>query len=612
MILTALSAQDRVLLSKENYNEAVKTSINISDPEISIIKGNERSMIKASFVAPSETIIGSTVFDSQTNKLLQHRIIRYEDGTIGAIWMRGMEDASFPDRGTGYNFNNGTEWGQIPDERLESFRAGWPSYAPWGPNGEAIVCHNYNAGEIFFLTRDQKGAGEWNENPFIYTLGPDMVSHPKIITAGAENNTIHLLANSYAEYLGQSMAMLYSRSLDGGQTWDIQNVVLEGTGIEYYNAHTRDVFVLAEERAGTIALLCGVTWHDLFMLKSTDNGDTWEKIIIWEHPYPFFDWGITITDTFFCMDNSASIALDYQGKAHVVFGISRVLHDTPGSDFWVDTSVDGIAYWNEDMETFSNDIHALAPPELGYANSEMIIDYNLIGWMQDVNGNGTIDLTTDTFYYRQFGTSTMPTISIDDQGRIFVIFSSTTETYEYVDYNYKHLWVRAFDNSVWGPFVDLTEGFAHIYDECIHPVLASSSDDNIHYIYSIDNIPGIAQRGDHDFVETYITYGSCPKSDILTGINKDRKIQSSDLEINPIPNPTSGEVKINYLLNKEIPVKICLLDIQGQLIENIYPLNKKRGLNSLKLNLSHLPDGIYLIRLQAGNQVETAKVVLMK
>ena len=89
------------------------------------------------------------------------------------------------------------------------------------------------------------------------------------------------------------------------------------------------------------------------MMKSTDNGDTWEKTVIWEHPYPFFDWNVTITDTFFCMDNSATIALDSEGKAHVVFGINRVLHNEPGNNYWLYPYVDGIGYWNEDMATFS-------------------------------------------------------------------------------------------------------------------------------------------------------------------------------------------------------------------------------------------------------------------
>ena len=114
------------------------------------------------------------------------------------------------------------------------------------------------------------------------------------------------------------------------------------------------------------------------------------KTVIWEHPYPFFDFDVTIADTFFCVDNSASIALDRQGKAHVVFGINRVMHEAVGANYSYFPYVDGIGYWNEDMPTFSDDLNALAPPQYGYENSELVEDYNYIGWTQDVDGDDEI------------------------------------------------------------------------------------------------------------------------------------------------------------------------------------------------------------------------------
>ncbi len=614
LLATTVAAltQERALPPKERINQAVLVSIDADDSRDCLSPLN----IKNTFLpmlAPNEQDIGITVFDSQTNRLLAHRFYRYEDGTMGAVWTMGMEDPDFPDRGTGYNYYNGTEWGPVPTSRIESFRAGWPSYAPFGNNGEMFFSHEFGQGEVYYHTREIKGTGDWTENLFSYTPGPDGVSHAKVITTGPENKTIHLLVNSFTEYLGQSLAVLYSRSQDGGLTWDFQNVVLEGTGIDYYTAHNRDKFAFAEENGGVIALICGDIWADLFMMKSTDNGDTWEKTVIWKHPYPFFDWDVTLTDTFFCMDNSAGIALDAQGKAHVVFGINRVLHDAPGGQYWLWPAVDGIAYWNEDMETFSDDIHALAPPDYGYANSEMISDQNYIGWMQDVNGNGTIDLNNDIFFYsRHHGASTMPTITIDDQERIFVIYSSTTETYEYENYNYKHLWARAFDNGKWGPFVDLTEDIAHIYDECIHPQLASSSDEYIHYIYHVDNIPGEAQRGDHGFHETRITYGSFPKNDLLTGTAENQTGPIHSLNLKVYPNPSIGVFNLSYHVPEKTTLTITITDAQGRVIDSISLEALERGKNDKTLNLSHLPDGVYLLRLQAGDVTETGKVVLRK
>src|SRR6056297_516615 len=83
--------------------------------------------------APEESIIGLSWYDLQSNTLLANRFHLYDDGTMGAVWTRGVESPpSFPDRGTGYNFYDGTAWGPQPEERLETDRTGWPSYAPLG------------------------------------------------------------------------------------------------------------------------------------------------------------------------------------------------------------------------------------------------------------------------------------------------------------------------------------------------------------------------------------------------------------------------------------------------------------------------------------------------
>jgi hypothetical protein len=611
MIAAIASAQDRVLLPKEKLNFKVKVSRDLPHPEVNQNLAPINYNIKSHAVAPNEHDIGITVFDSQTNKLLQNRIYRYEDGSIGAVWMLGMDDPDFDDRGTGYNFYDGTEWGPIPENRLESFRAGWPSYAPLGTDGEIVFCHDFAITKLYYLSREIKGIGDWSETVFSYISGPESLTWPRIITTGTDKNTIHLLANSYYEYMGQSRAMVYSRSQDGGLTWDIENTVLEGTGVNYYSFIGADEWVWADEKAGNIAFLCAAAWHDMFIMKSSDYGDTWEKTVIWEHPYPFFDYNTTITDTFYSMDKSAGIALDSEGKAHVVFGITRVIHDMPGNSYYIWKYTDGIGYWNEDMEPFSNDLDALAPPGYGYANSEMVVDYNYIGWMQDVNGNGTIDLNDDIFYYRQHGASTMPTITIDDQDQIFVIFSSTTETYEYEFINYKHLWARSFNNGLWQHFLDLSQDIAHLYDECIYPVLASSSDDYIHYIYNVDNIPGLAQRGHHDFIENKIIYGALPKSD-LEAVEENNDIPGDHLNVQNFPNPSSGILTVRYRIEENSHVSLNVLNMTGEVVETSFSGEQKFGEHTVKLDLSHLPGGLYLIRLQAGERVETAKVVLLK
>jgi hypothetical protein len=80
----------------------------------------------------------------------------------GATWTFGLLDAStFPDRGTGYNYYDGSAWGSAPTQRAESVRTGWPSYAPLGETGECFIAHTSTA--LNFAKRAVKGTGTWTE-----------------------------------------------------------------------------------------------------------------------------------------------------------------------------------------------------------------------------------------------------------------------------------------------------------------------------------------------------------------------------------------------------------------------------------------------------------------
>ena len=51
-------------------------------------------------------------------------------------------------------------------------------------------------------------------------------------------------------------------------------------------------------------------------MKSDNSGEDWDKIIVWEHPYPFFDWDTTIiTDSLWAPDGGVDIAMDPDRKS---------------------------------------------------------------------------------------------------------------------------------------------------------------------------------------------------------------------------------------------------------------------------------------------------------
>jgi len=467
-------------------------------------------------LAADETQLGTTKYDNQTNNNLSNRFYRYADGKMAFVWTMGLEttSGSWTDRGSGYNYFDGTAWGPEPTVRVENARTGWPSYAPLGANGEIIVCHDAN--NLHISTRPEKGSGTWTQTSKIGPAGTKL-TWPRVMTSGTDHNTIHLFSNSYNAYEGQTQALLYSRSQDGGATWDIDYEIIPGTGADSYTEISADDYVWAEPVGNTLAFLCSSKWSDLFLMKSTDNGETWTKTVIWEHPYPMWDWNVTITtDTVWCPE-SATLALDNTGKAHVAFGIGRIAHTAVGTTFNFWPYTDGIGYWNEDMPPFTNENqHKALCTSPGY----LVENVNLIGWMQDMNGDGTITLIDPPYSYNpQIGMSTMPTIAVDGQNHVIVAYSSLMENLDNTVFNYKHIWARASPDggATWNDFLDVTGSALHSYDECILPLLAANQEgDNIHLIYNADDTPGLtlSTPPDHDPQENRQNYALLAKAEL--------------------------------------------------------------------------------------------------
>ena len=76
-----------------------------------------------------------------------------------------------------------------------------------------------------------------------------------------------------------------------------------------------DNMVWANPVGETIAFMFSDPWEtDLAVMKSENNGDDWEKIVVWEHPIPFFDFEVNLFDSLWAPEGTASVALDADGK----------------------------------------------------------------------------------------------------------------------------------------------------------------------------------------------------------------------------------------------------------------------------------------------------------
>ena len=462
--------------------------------------------------------------------------------------------------------------------------------------------------------REKKGTGTWN---YSQLLGPDghHMLWNRSITSGVDHNRVHVLAltlplsHAGTPYEDLDGALVYSLSTDGGTTWQMENQILPGmTSNEYYGFQS-DNYTWAEPKGDVLAFVVGNDWTDLFLMKSTDGGQTFIKTLIWENPYPFFNTQVPIaTDTFYCADGAHSLVIDNEDMVHLVFGINRSMSDGTNMSWF--PFVDGIGYWNENMSSFSNHKNALSP--YGDPGSELVEDYNLIGWTQDVDGDGEITLIgyeTENIGKYYLGFSSMPQLVINDDN-LYLIYASVTEGFYTGTIQFRHLWERhSSDGGVtWGDFTDLTEGLAHTYDECVYPCCAPKTDNNYLYMtYQQDNSPGNAVWGQqHPVGENNMIMMKVPILPVSLQNSYDLKNNVSQ----NYPNPFQSVSQINVVLDKPGKLTLEVIDITGQKVFENQIINASAGRNTLMIDGTKLSPGLYFYIVKSEGSSVTKKMIV--
>ena len=511
-ISMGLLAQKRIPIPENIRNFSIKKHVNQTWEKSKKYNGNRET--EKSSKAFEQAEVGYTVFDLQTNASNDHRCYLYPDGTVATTFTFGTTAPNFQERGSGYQYFDGSMWDNMPTNRIESVNTGWPSYSHLGANGEVVIAHNGT--QLVMNKRTNKGTGTWAES-YIPVVSGTTPMWPRIAVFG---NKIHILASNPngTIYQGQNNSLLYYRSQDGGATWDIQAQIIPGLDAAsgFVQGYGPDCYAWSEPKGDTIAFVVGNHWTDLSLMKSLDGGNTWTKTIIFQHPYPNFQENTTlVTDSPFVCDGHLAVQLDNFGKAHVVFGIMRVLNDnlSDGETSYF-PATDGLAYWKEGNPAFPN-----LNPDLLFTLGK------LAGWMQDHNGNGVlfdnIPISDTSFANYGMGSLTsQPQISIDNNGDIYIIFTSIVE--DQISWNskyYNHIWGRkmcALSNS-WGNFIEITGGMDYDLVECLFPAFSKTLDSRLHFTFLYDFEPGLAITGESPIGYNSIFYIGIDKIDFDCG-----------------------------------------------------------------------------------------------
>jgi hypothetical protein len=469
----------------------------------------------------TEEVIGTTTYDLQSNAAVQNRIFVHADGTISAGWTMSQQyNTTYSDRGTGYNFFDGTSWGAQPTTRLESSRGGWPSIIATSTGKEAAITHNTDNSHLNMTHRSSLGTGTWTEQN-VSAIDSNGISRDMIwnrsAVGGIDNKTIHMVAVTAssnfagAPFNGLDGALVYYRSQDEGMNWDIQDMQLPGMDTSMYNGMSGDVYAIAAE-GETVVVAYFDDWGDSYIVKSTDNGDTWTKTTFLDFPVDKYamDDGLDLDnddtlDMVYSSDNYGALILDDNGDAHVFYGIMRYIDDdlSDASSSWFPTT-NGIAYWNESFgaDTTPPTMHA-GDTSLWY--SDMMNEHWIVN-APDLNGDGQVAGIDSVGGYSLYYASraSMPNAGFDAVGNIWLSFSGYTETADNGTQVFRHLYVtKSEDGGVtWKTPVNVTPHDAwNGMQECVFGSMNPTIDDKLQIVYQLDFEPGLAVRGDEDMVD---------------------------------------------------------------------------------------------------------------
>ncbi len=609
----AVMAQYRpAKLSKSVQLRDVLVTPAIDNQNAFVTAGNPVANTKAVM----DDILGTSgTYDMQSNGSPMNRVVCWSDGSVAASWIKA-DAASYADRGTGYNYSNGTAWGAAPTARVENMKTGWPNLNPWNGNGEIIIAHN-STSTLIKSTRATKGSGAWTQ-----TTGPTgpigsagtavPLLWPRAITSGSTSQYVHVIAltmpvaNGGVTYKGLDGALLYYRSLDGGTTWDKQAVQLPNLDSLHYNGFSGDDYSWIAPHGDTIAFLQGNVWNGMFLMKSFDNGSTWTFQEIIHNNYGKKLTGVVINPTYGC-DGTMAGAMDKNGVFHVAFGRMRNSQDAAGSYFSPGT--DGVVYWKSTEAALDTAM---------LANIDSVdAHHKLIGYVAaDAAGDSIVG-----FPYYKGALCNYPSVNIDKYNNIYFMWRGlTVGNPDPTPYNYSHVWGRALFNghSQMSPMVDFNADFLYIFQEFAYPEVCTTikNGNKLLVVTQTSSQPGSnVVVGTSTYPPVPVHEVSFAYREILTsafiaiGVPTTPSASLNSVGQN-YPNPVKGMTSFAVNVDKPANVTIEVSNIMGAKVMSMDKGVVSAGAQKFTIDCNGLTSGIYFYTVKINGESFTHKMIV--
>jgi hypothetical protein len=96
------------------------------------------------------------------------------------------------------------------------------------------------------------------------------------------------------------------------------------------------------------------------------------------------------------------------------------------------------------------------------------------------------------------------------------------------------------------------------------------------------------------------------------GIQNDLPPVNSSLHLRTFPNPTDGETTLQFYLPEKSLVRFTVFDILGNEVFQGLKGYMETGLQTIELDLTGFPAGVYVGRLSAGDKSGSAIMIVAK
>ncbi|MBO7083859.1 MAG: T9SS type A sorting domain-containing protein [Bacteroidales bacterium] len=605
-----------------------------------------------------------TYYDLQSNQYVANRMYQLPTGEVAVTATMSHENnQTASDRGTGYNFYDGSDWDDQPEVRVEPFKTGWPSIAQFGSNGEILLAHGNGHMQCFIRTT--AGEGDWThvgalpDYPDGYAYTTEYPTWPRIVTCGDNHNiavAVAVLQHTISEDETDLQTVMWrSENPADINSWTVTYGPLHDLATPWdHNQFSADDYCMAANGHNVALLYSGCLTNSVWMFKSTDDGATWEPTRVWENPYEGreFDedpsWGME--DTLF-MPMNGSIVIDNSGVVHVAlntFEMAHTLENEPGYyTYWNGRSVDGILYWNDTQDPIHDTEHPEyigTPYEAHFAQPNqhhaarlwwpiaddpgyvhMLSDSTKwIGYIPMYNDNSGAPIQWDNdMYYMSgseyvskfYGASGHPALSCDPNGNLACAFSTpctarpgtqgagSTYYCRTILVSYKNV-----EEGYWHQLEDdLMEDFMLIYTEGVFTSAVANTVNVGEFWFSYQGDDKIGFYWGSGATQTEGTENIIHVCKVIA--NPDfvnvPETEAQNVVYDIYPNPVTGNI-MNVKSAQDADATITIVNLVGQTVKQ-FNQNLHMGENAINIDLK---SGVYFCTITANGFNNTVKFVV--